>query len=136
MDVAPDTDVLVAAVRSRLGASRAWLRAILRGEAALLLSVPLVLQYEAVLMRPEPLAASRANDALLDALCAVCRPVEIACLWRPTLRDPDHEMVLEVAANGRADRLLTFNERDFAGAARFGVRIARPGPAWRAWRQG
>jgi len=91
-------------------------------------------------MRPAHLAASRAKAAqiatLLDALCAVCRPVEIAYLWRPTLRDPDDEMVLEVAVNGRADRLLTFNERDFAGAERFGVRIARPGPAWRAWRQG
>jgi predicted nucleic acid-binding protein len=140
MDVALDTDVMVAAFRSRLGASRAWLRAILKGEATLLLSVPLVLQYEAVLTRPEHLAAGRASAgqivALLDALCAVCRPVEIAFLWRPTLRDPDDEMVLEVAANGRADRLLTFNERDFAGAERFGVRVVRPGPAWRAWRQG
>jgi putative PIN family toxin of toxin-antitoxin system len=140
MDVALDTDVMVAAVRSRLGASRAWLRAILKGEATLLLSVPLALQYEAVLTRPEHLTAGRASVsqivALLDALCAVCRPVEIASLWRPTLRDPDDEMVLEVAANGRADRLLTFNERHFAGAERFGVQVMRPGPAWRAWRQG
>jgi putative PIN family toxin of toxin-antitoxin system len=140
MDVALDTDVLVAAVRSRLGASRAWLNAILRGEATLLLSVPLALQYEAVLTRPEHLAAASASVAqvrsLIDALCSVCRPVDIAFLWRPALRDPDDEMVLEVAANGRADYLLTFNERDFAGAVRFGVRVARPGPAWRRWRQG
>jgi predicted nucleic acid-binding protein len=106
----------------------------------LLLSVPLALQYEAVLTRPEHLSAGRATPrqiaALLDALCAVCRPVEISFLWRPTLRVPDDEMVLEVAVNGRADRLLTFNERDFAGAGRFGVQVMRPGPAWRAWRQG
>ena len=73
---------------------------------------------------------------LLNALCAVCTPVEISFLWRPMLRDPNDEMVLEVAVNGGADWLLTFNARDFAGAERLGVRIERPGPAWRSWRQG
>jgi predicted nucleic acid-binding protein len=140
MRLALDTDVLVAAVHSRRGASRAWIRAILTREATLLLSVPLALQYEAVLMRPEHLAASGASveqvTALLDALCAVCSPIEISFLWRPMLRDADDEMVLEVAANGRADRLLTFNERDFAGAERLGVMVERPGPAWRSWRKG
>jgi len=135
-----DTDVLVAAIRSRRGASRAWLRAILRKDVGLLLSVPLALQYEAVLTRPEHLAASGASTTqitgLLDALCAVCTPVEISFLWRPLLRDADDEMVLETAVNGQADRLLTFNERDFAGAVRLGVTIERPGPAWRAWRNG
>lgn len=139
MKVALDTDVLVAAVRSRLGASRAWLRAILEGEATLLLSPTLALQYEAVLTRAEHLAASGMTAAemgnLLDALCAVCTPVEISFLWRPMLRDPDDEMVLEVAVNGGADRLLTFNLRDFANARRLGIAIERPGPAWRAWRQ-
>jgi predicted nucleic acid-binding protein len=139
MKLALDTDVLVSAVRSRRGASRAWLRAVLRGEATLLLSVPLALQYEAVLTRPEQLAASGASlaeiAALLNALCAACTPVEISFLWRPTLRDANDEMVLEVAVNGRADRLLTFNDRDFAGASRLGVLVERPGPAWRAWRK-
>lgn len=139
MKLALDTDVLVAAVRSRAGASRAWLRAILGREATLLLSAPLVLQYEAVLTRPEHLAASNATAeqmiALLDALCGVCVPVEIAFLWRPMLRDPDDEMVLEVAVNGGADILLTFNERDFAGAERLGIHVRRPGPAWSVWKQ-
>jgi putative PIN family toxin of toxin-antitoxin system len=139
MRLALDTDVLVAAIRSRRGASRAWVSAILRGEAELVLSVPLVLQYEAVLTRPEHLSASGATlqqiGALLDALCAISIPVEIAFLWRPMLRDSDDEMVLETATNGRADRLLTFNERDFAGADRLGIRVERPGPAWQAWRR-
>jgi predicted nucleic acid-binding protein len=50
------------------------------------------------------------------------------------LRDADDEMVLETAVNGRADRLLTFNERDFIGAEKFGIAVVRPGPAWRAWK--
>jgi predicted nucleic acid-binding protein len=73
---------------------------------------------------------------LLDALCAICKSIEISYLWRPVLRDADDEMVLEVAVNGRADRLLTFNERDFRGAERFDLIMQRPGPAWRVWRQG
>lgn len=140
MRLALDTDVLVAALRSRQGASRAWLRAILTKEATLLLSVPLALQYEAVLTRPQHLAAGGASleevGRLLDALFAICSPVEISFLWRPMLHDADDEMVLEVAANGRADRLLTFNERDFAGAGRLGIVVERPGPAWRSWRYG
>ena len=140
MRLALDTDVLVAAVHRRLGASRMWVRAVLEGKATLLLSVPLALQYEAVLTRPEHLAASGTSASemtvLLEALFAVCTPVEVLFLWRPMLRDPDDEMVLEVAVNGRADRLLTFNERDFAGAHRLGVTVERPGPAWGAWRKG
>ena len=140
MKLALDTDVLVAAVRSRRGASRAWLRAILTGEATLLLSVPLALQYEAVLTRPEHLAAAGATveqvTELLDTLFAVCRPVEISFWWRPMLRDADDEMVLEVAVSGRVDRLLTFNERDFAGAGGLGIVVERPGLAWRSWRRG
>jgi predicted nucleic acid-binding protein len=105
----------------------------------LLLSVPLVLQHEAVLTRPEHLADSDPTPeqiaSLLDTVCALCKPVEISYLWRPMLRDADDEMVLKTAVNGHADRLLTFNERDLLGAARSNIVVERPGPAWRAWRQ-
>ena len=98
-----------------------------------------MLADEAVLTRPEHLAGSGATiaeiDTLLDALAAVCQPVLISYFWRPTLRDPDAEMVLVAAMNGGADRQLTFNEQDFRGANRFNVIVERPGPAWRAWRQ-
>jgi hypothetical protein len=92
------------------------MRAILTGEATLLLSVSLAPHHEAMLTRPEHPAAADATveqvTALLDMPFAVCRPISF--LWRPRLRDTDDEMVLEVAVSGRADRLLTFNERDFA----------------------
>ena len=103
----------------------------------MLASVPLMLQYEAVLLRPPQLAASNLSrpelQALLDAIAVVTTPVTISYLWRPILRDPDDELVLETAMNGQANVLLTFNERDFAGAQRLALRISRPGPAWRAW---
>ena len=139
MRVVLDTDVIVAGLRSRTGASRAWLRAVLRGEAEIVLSVPLVVQYEAVLLRQETLEAiggdARRIDRFLDTLCAVAHQLDISFLWRPTLQDPDDEMVLEAAVQGHVDRLLTFNLRHFRGAERFGVTVERPGPAWAAWQR-
>jgi putative PIN family toxin of toxin-antitoxin system len=137
MRVVLDGDVLVAAVRSRRGASAAWLRAVLRGEAQILVSIPLMLHYESVLLRPEQRATSFLTTvelaALLDAIAVIGSPVIISYLWRPMLRDPNDELVLETAVNGQADLLLTFNERDFAGTERFAFRVRRPGPAWREW---
>jgi putative PIN family toxin of toxin-antitoxin system len=140
MRVVLDADVLVAALRSRRGASAAWLRAALRREVEMLASVPLILHYESVVSRPEHRTPSRLSmvelGAVLDAIAAIVTPVTISYLWRPMLRDPDDELVLETAVNGRADLLLTFNERDFAGAERFTPRISRPGSALRDWLEG
>jgi putative PIN family toxin of toxin-antitoxin system len=140
MKVVLDADVLVAALRSRRGASAAWLRAGLRREVEMLASVPLMVQYEAVMLRPEHQSASglstRELSELIDAIAAVAIPVSISYLWRPMLRDPDDELVLETAVNGNANLLLTFNERDFAGAWSFAPIISRPGPALRWWLEG
>ena len=70
--------------------------------------------------------------AVVSALCAVAEPVWIAFLWRPLLRDPADEMVLEAAINGNADALVTFNRRDFGDAPRgFGVAVLAPQQALR-----
>ena len=134
MKIVLDTSVVVAGLRSRNGASRLWLESALERRYILLLSVPLVLQYEEVLLRPSNLAAFRLTPGevcdLIDTFCSVAEPVELNYLWRPMLRDPDDEMVLETAVLGRADRLLTFNVRDFMGAERASVTVEQPGPAW------
>lgn len=131
-----DSDVLVAALRSDQGASRQLLLAALDRRFVMLVSVPLMLEYEAVLTREEHLAAAgiTANDVdtVLDALAAVVEPVRLSFLWRPRLKDAADEMVLETAANGRADRLVTFNLKHLGEAAlEFGVRALRPGKALR-----
>ena len=134
-----DTDVVVAAMRSDRGASRQLLLAALDRRFTLLASVPLMLEYEAVLTRPEHLKeiglrAEEVND-VLDGLAAVIEPVTLRFLWRPRLRDPGDEMVLETAVNGGADRLITFNVRHLAEAAMvFGMRTSRPGVVLRAIR--
>jgi predicted nucleic acid-binding protein len=95
------------------------------------LSVPLLIEYEAVLGRPEHMHArglSRAEvDAILDGLASVMRPVELYYLWRPLLRDPDDDMVLETAIAGRVGAIVTFNVRDFGSVpAQFGIEVLRP----------
>lgn len=106
----------------------------------MLLSVPLMVEYEAVLTRQEHLDASGltvddVND-VLDALAKTSVHVPLRFLWRPRLKDPADEMVLETAANGAADRLVTFNERHLALAAReFGIRVQFPREAWKEIQQ-
>lgn len=129
-----DTAAMIAAIRSDAGASRRLLVAGLRAELTLLVSVPLLIEYQAVMTRPEHLSASglsqEAVERLLDAVAQAAEPVRLAFLWRPTLRDPDDDMVIETAANGHADAIVTFNRRDFAGPAeRFGLDIWLPGEA-------
>jgi predicted nucleic acid-binding protein len=68
---------------------------------------------------------------LLDAVVAIAEPIRLSFLWRPILRDPDDDMVLEVAINGGAEAVVTLNRRDFTPEAeRFGVEILSPGEAF------
>lgn len=136
MRVVLGTAMMVAAIRSDAGASRRLLVAALEGRLTMLVSVPLLIEYEAVLTRPEHLAAARLSvedvGVLLDAVASVLTPVRLAFLWRPTLRDADDDMVLEVAVNGQADAIVTFNLRDFApGADKFGIGVLLPREALR-----
>lgn len=131
-----DTDVLVASLRSDRGASRQLLIGALEGVFEVLASVPLIVECEAVLTRPEHLDASgltsRQVNEILDALVKVSIPVQLRFLWRPRLKDPADEMVLETAVNGEADWLVTFNVRHLAGpGSEFGIHVARPRDAWR-----
>jgi putative PIN family toxin of toxin-antitoxin system len=126
-----DTDAVVAAMRSPAGASAAIIRAVRQRQATLLLSVPLAMEYEAVCRRSEHREESGLSgqqvEIFLDAIIAMGEPVRTHFLWRPQLRDPNDEMVLEAAVNGRADALVTFNVRDYGTTpAQFGVEVLLP----------
>ncbi|MEY4907260.1 MAG: hypothetical protein RL260_978 [Pseudomonadota bacterium] len=97
--------------------------------------MPLFIEYEAVLLRPEHLKASGVERAsvinLLDVLAGKLTPVSIHFLWRPQLKDPNDDLVLEVAANGQGlgepVGIVTFNGRDFLPQSlKFGVSILTP----------
>ena len=130
-----DTTVMVAALRSAAGASRRLLVAALERRFEVLLSVPLMIEYEAVLTRKEHLKVAGLKAAevmeLLDALAIVAVPVVPRFRWRSMLRDPNDDMVFEVALNGQADLLVTFNKRDFEQLSVRNLRVASPGEALR-----
>lgn len=135
MKLVLDTDVVVAAMRSPAGASAALLEAVLDGKASAVANVALVLEYEAVCLRAEHLQAAGIDAAqaslFLDAVAALCEPLVSHFIWRPQLRDPSDEMMLEAAVNGMADAIATFNRRDFGETPkRFGISVLLPRQAY------
>ena len=124
-----DTNVLVAGLRSRRGVAFRLLSEIGAGRFEIALSVPLVLEYEDALLRPDVTNLGQADvDAVLDYLCKVAHLQQIFFLWRPLLPDPKDDMLLELAVAARCRAIITYNVRDFAGAERFGVSVLEPGP--------
>lgn len=126
-----DTSVVVAALRTRMGAGNAVLRLVASRRLVALASPPLFLEYEDVLKRAEQRIAHGLTlemiDDFLGELAVLIEPVEVHFLWRPQVRDPSDEMVLEAAINGRAEALVTYNIRDFAVAGeRFSIPVLRP----------
>ena len=128
-----DTNILVAALWSRTGASFRIIDQVLSGRLPIAISVALTLEYEAVLKRTAMREASWASltelDVILDALIGNAKIVmPIRTKLRPTLADPDDEMVLECAVQSGADGIVTMNVRDFeAGRALYRVDVFKPG---------
>ena len=125
-----DTNILVAATRNRNGPSFALIQQVRARIIFMCCSPALFLEYEDVLQRPEQRAASglRVKDVetILNELAALLEPVLTHYQWRPQLRDPADEMVLEAAANAQVDALVTCNLRDFVPAKRFGITVLTP----------
>lgn len=131
-----DTDVVVAAMRSPTGGSAELLRRIRLGHATMILTVALALEYEAQCMMAEHRLAAGLNavevDIFVDRLISLAEPVEIYFRWRPQLRDPGDELVLEAAVNGRAAAIVTFNEKHPRDArTSFDIEVLRPGEVLR-----
>ncbi len=124
-----DTSVLVAAVRSRRGASFELLSRLTEKAFEIVISVPLVLEYESVLLRHVAASTLEENDVrdFVDYICEVADRQDVFFLWRPFLRDAGDDLVLEVAVAAQCDAIVTHNVRDFVGAERLGVRVVTPG---------
>jgi putative PIN family toxin of toxin-antitoxin system len=121
-----DTNVVVSALRSRRGASFRLLSVLgIRAELKVHISVPLVLEYEQVAKRQAGELGLDPGDIddVLDYLCRLAVRHEIYYLWRPVLRDPADDMVLEVAVAGGCSAIVSYNKRDFEGASRFGIEV-------------
>jgi putative PIN family toxin of toxin-antitoxin system len=122
-----DTNVLVAALRSRTGWSFDLLARIGQGQFQHVVTVPLVMEYEDVLLRPGLVRVpAAAVSEILDYVCATAIRQSVHFLWRPRLPDVKDDMVLEAAVNGQCDAIVTWNVRDFSAASEFGVAVLNP----------
>jgi putative PIN family toxin of toxin-antitoxin system len=124
-----DTNILYAGLYSSSGASYQIMRLVRAGQVTPCISVTLAMEYEAVLSaRLEELDLTMEQlSGFLGYFVALSERVRIFYLWRPGLRDPGDDMVLETAVAARADFLVTHNIKDFTGADRFGIKVVTPG---------
>lgn len=123
-----DTNVIVSALKSRKGFSYKLLSDIDNPRLEVFISVPLILEYEDVLRRNSSqikLNASEVSD-ILDYICLIGKQRKIFYLWRPFLKDPKDDMVLELAVESGANYIVSFNKKDFEGIDRFNQKIISP----------
>ena len=125
IDIVLDTNVLVAALKSSRGASFRLLSLVEHDRFTLHLSTPLVSEYEAVLKRGITALSAEEIDDIIDFLCSRAILNKIFYLWRPVLKDPDDDFVLELAVKANA-AIVTWNVADFKRAARFGIAVMTP----------
>lgn len=120
-----DTNILVSALRSKRGASFKLVSLIGSEKFEINLSVPLVIEYEDVLLRQRRSLGRTHTDIVdfLDYLCGVANLHEIYFLWRPLLQDPKDEMILELAVNSGCSHIVTYNKSDFKGVEAFGIEV-------------
>ena len=124
-----DTNVMVSGLRSRQGMSYRLLSFLGGRLYRPVVTVPLVVEYEKSLCDPSTEVPFGARDIgkFLNFVCSVsdCRKVHF--LWRPYLRDPKDDMVLEAAVSGQCEHIITFNLQDFRGVEKFGITAITPG---------
>ena len=120
-----DTNVLVSALRSRQGVSFQLLSWVGQSRFSLQVSAPLVAEYEAVLKRGQLVLTDQQVDDVIDFVCANSEHHKIFYLWRPVLKDPDDDFLLELAVKSQAS-IVTWNVKDFKKAVSFGVTVTDP----------
>ncbi|GAC1446028.1 MAG: hypothetical protein NVSMB56_01330 [Pyrinomonadaceae bacterium] len=129
MRVVFDTNVLVAAVRSKRGASYQLISSLPSSKFELAISVPLYLEYTDVLMRPEVKPIGLSNEEVLNfvrTLLSYSHKQSIYFRWRPWLRDPKDDMILELAIASQAAYIVTFNSKDFENIKSFNIEAISP----------
>ena len=126
-----DTSSLITALRSSRGAAAEVLRLVLSGELTILMDYKIAAEYRDVALRPEHLAASRQTNrkilTLIEALEELAEPIHVSLKPRPLSSDPNDDMILDVAINGRADALVTQNAKHFTTPGKqYGIHVLSP----------
>lgn len=121
-----DTNVLVTALMSNSGASSKLMSLIGTKKFKLSISTALILEYEDVAKRHCKKFKPNQIDDVLDYICSESNHVRINYLWRPLLKDPNDELILELAVAAGADYIVTYNMKDFVGTEKFGIKVVTP----------
>jgi len=124
-----DTNILVSALRSDMGASYALISKIPSQKFQFFISVPLYTEYQDVLTRKEHMTGSSTCEeiyAFLRYFCKVAHRRKIFYLWRPWLKDPKDDMVLELAVASKSEYIITYNLKDFSNIHKFGIEALTP----------
>ena len=123
-----DTNILIAAFRSKRGAANLLLDKVKDSRWQINVSTPLLLEYEDVLKRPEmnDFIAESDVDIFLNGLCTIAKCHDIFYLWRLLAKDPNDAFILELAVRINANFIITYNAKDFSAAADFDIKLVTP----------
>jgi putative PIN family toxin of toxin-antitoxin system len=123
-----DTNVLLAGLRSRRGASYKLLTILNDNRWQLNISTALVFEYEEILKREQTQLGLSLEDIdnVIDALCAIANKRSIFYLWRPMLNDPNDDFLVDLAVESQADYIITYNQKDLQPAEKFGLLVVTP----------
>ncbi len=128
MNIVIDTNVLISALKSKRGASYKLIMALPKEPYTPNVSVPLFLEYESVAKRQGLVSklSSQDIDSILEYFLSKSSIRKIFFLWRPYLKDPKDDLVLEVAVESQSEYIVTFNIKDFKGCNKFGITVVTP----------
>jgi putative PIN family toxin of toxin-antitoxin system len=119
-----DTDVLLSALYSNKGASYKLLSIIDSKKFIVNISTTLIYEYEEILKSKSNLD-TRLIDSILNYICSIGRKNKIFYLWRPKLKDPDDDFLLELAVQSNSV-IVTLNKKDFGAASEFNIKVMTP----------
>lgn len=128
LNVVIDTNVIIAALKSKRGSAYKLLITLVEDLYLPNISVPLFVEYESVAKRQGMLEGLGDEDieAILDYVLSKSSIRKIFYLWRPFLKDPKDDLVLEVAVASQSNYIITFNKKDFKGIEKFDVTALTP----------
>jgi putative PIN family toxin of toxin-antitoxin system len=118
-----DTNVFISALRSKKGASFKLFSMIESTKFEINISVPLVFEYEEVAKRNDIVLSYEEIDDIIDFICQIGTHHEIFFLWRPYLKVPTDDMILELAVKSQSEFIITYNKKDFEGIEKFGIKV-------------
>ncbi len=123
-----DTNVFISSLKSNRGASFKLLFEVSRKRYVQNISPTLIFEYESIAKRRSTklVLTDYEIDSILDMICRWSNKCRIFYLWRPFLKDPKDDFVLELAIESQSEFIITYNVKDFKGVDKFGIRIVTP----------